>query len=79
MSISILDKSLIIDIFYDEFASDFDDNICIRFKENCPADEKILKSDITNIYITPEEACLLQLTLQRAVKKQRATCQEESA
>lgn len=79
MSISILDKSLVIDIYYDESDSEFDDDICIRFKEDCPEDEKIFENDITNIYITPEQACLLQLALQRAIKKHQTTCQEGSA
>lgn len=78
MSIPILDNSLIIDIYFDESIRDFDDDICIRFKEVCPADEKIFKSDITNIYLTPEQACLLQLALQRAIKDQHTTCPETS-
>ena len=76
MSISILDNSIKIEIYYDESISDFDDDICIRLKEECPVDEKILISDITNIYITPEQACLLQLALQRALKDHRAICVE---
>ena len=71
MAISLLENSLRVNIFFDDSASDYDDNICIRFVEECPEDEKLLKSGITNMYITPEQACLLILDLKRAMAHHR--------
>ena len=76
MSISLLDNSLKVDVFFDVSDSDFDDDICIRFVEDCPEDEKLFRADETNIYITPEQACLLVLALQRAMEVYRSSCQE---
>lgn len=74
MSISLLDDSLIVDVFIDETDAGFEDNICIRLVEDCPEDEKLLKADETNVYITPDEACLLILALQRAMDSYRQSC-----
>ncbi len=67
MSVLLLDNSLKVDIFFEESDLDYDDNICISFSEDCPEDEKIFRVDETNIYITPDQACLLLLALQRAM------------
>ena len=76
MPVSLLDNSLNVGIYFEESDSDFEDDICISFSEDCPADEKIFRADETNIYITPDQACLLLLALQRAMENYRATCQE---
>lgn len=76
MPISLLDNSLSVDIYFEESDQDFDDDICISFTEDCPDDEKIFRADETNIYITPDQACLLLLALQRAMDKYRSSCQE---
>ena len=56
MTISLLDGSLKVGVFFDKGDHEFEDNICICFKENCPEEEKILYAGETNIYITPEQA-----------------------
>ena len=76
MSVSLLDNSLKVGIYFEESDSDFEDDICISFSEDCPVDEKIFRADETNIYITPDQACLLLLALQRAMENYRASCQE---
>lgn len=76
MSVLLLDDSLKVDIYFEESDHDFEDDICISFTEDCPAEEKILRADETNIYITPDQACLLLLTLQRAMENYRSSCQE---
>ena len=76
MSVSLLDNSLKVDIYFEESDREFEDDICISFSEDCPADEKIFRVDETNIYITPDQACLLMLALQRAMEKYRSSCQE---
>ncbi|MGW8179838.1 MAG: hypothetical protein ACWGQW_13920, partial [bacterium] len=76
MSISLLDNSLTVDIYFEETDQEYEDDICISFSEDCPDDEKIFKADETNIYITPDQACLLVLALQRAMESYRSSCQE---
>jgi len=76
MSISLLDDSLKVDIYFEESDREFDDDICISFVENCPEEEKVFRVDETNLYITPDQACLLLLALQRAMETYRASCQE---
>jgi hypothetical protein len=76
MSISLLDNSLKVTVYFEESDRDFEDDICISFEEDCPAEEKIFRADETNIYITPDQACLLVLALQRAMESYRSSCQE---
>lgn len=76
MSISLFDGSLKITIFFEESDRDYDDDICIQLIEKCPDDEKVLKFDETNIYITPDKAGLLILALQRALDSYRESNQE---
>jgi hypothetical protein len=76
MSLQLLEKTLSVDIYFDESDREFDDDICIRFKEDCPPEEKLFRADETNIYITPDQACLLVLALQRALESYRSSAQE---
>ncbi len=69
MSISLLDNSLKVSIYFDRTDSDYDDNICVCVKEDCPENERLMKAGETNIYVTPEEAGLLILELQKAIEK----------
>ncbi len=78
MSVLLLDKSLQVSIFLDESDAEYEDNICIRLVEDCPEDEKLLKADETNIYVTPDEVCLLVLHLQRALQAYRNSCEDET-
>ena len=76
MSILLVDGGLKVKIFYDESDREFDDDICIQIIEDCPEDERVLKFDETNLFITPDQACLLILALQRAMDNDRESCQE---
>ncbi|MFL7840446.1 MAG: hypothetical protein ACK2T4_06180 [Candidatus Promineifilaceae bacterium] len=76
MSVILFDGGLTVKIFYDETDSEYEDAVCIQMIEDCPEDEKVLKFDETNLYITPDQACLLILALQRAMDNYRDTCQE---
>ncbi len=76
MSILLLDGGLKVSIFYDESDREFEDDICIQLVEDCPEDERLLKFYESNIYITPDQACLLILALQRAMESYRDSCQE---
>ncbi|UCC52619.1 MAG: hypothetical protein JSV68_01365 [Anaerolineaceae bacterium] len=76
MPVSLLENSLKVDIFFEESDQDFEDDICISIKEDCPDEEKIFRADETNIFVTPDQACLLVLALQRALENYRSSCQE---
>ncbi|MFO7662720.1 MAG: hypothetical protein R6X18_09015 [Chloroflexota bacterium] len=65
--ITLLDGSLILNIYYEETDSAFEDDICLCFTEDCPEDEKVFKADETSIYLTPEQAALIVLELNRAI------------
>lgn len=74
-TITLLDGSLKISIYYDEADKEFDDDICVRFEEDCPEDEKLFKADEVSIYITPEQAALIVLELNRAMQAYRRDSQ----
>ncbi len=76
MSVLLLDNSLKVDIYFEESDREYEDDICISFSEDCPEEEKIFRVDETNIYITPDQACLLLLALKRAMEHYRSSCQE---
>jgi hypothetical protein len=76
MSVALLDGGLKIEIFFEESDREFDDDICIQIVEDCPEDERVLRFDETNLYVTPDQACLLVLALQRAMDEYRASNQE---
>ena len=67
--LNLLDNSLQVSVFYERTDSDFDDNICIRFREECPEDEKLFKAGETNIFLTPDQANQFALRLIEAAKQ----------
>lgn len=74
-AITLLDGSLQLSIFLDQFDLIYDDNICLCFREDCPEEEKFLKADETSIYLTPEQAALMLLELTRVLNEYRANLQ----
>lgn len=74
MAVYILDKSLKIEIFFENEDSAYQDNVCISIVEECPDEEKLFCSDETNIYISPEQACALAKALVSA-----ARCSQEKS
>jgi hypothetical protein len=69
MSISLLDGSLKMDVFYDCKDSQFDDHICLKIVEDCPEEEKIFYAGETNIYLTSEQARQISDALRNAIQK----------
>jgi hypothetical protein len=66
-AIYMIDGSLKLSIYHEVVDSAFDDDICLRFQEDCPEDEKLFKADEICIYLTPEEAALVVLEINRAL------------
>ena len=70
-AITLLDDSLKLSIFYDTQDNEFEDAICLSFREDCVEDEKVLSADEVNIYLTPQQAALIVLELNRALEDAR--------
>ncbi len=69
MAIELLDGTLQVGVFFENKDNEFEDNICICFKEDCPEDEKIFYAGETNIYITPDQARELADQLTKAAEQ----------
>ena len=63
MKIELLGGCLVMDIFFEENDSEFDDNVCLRFTEPCSTEEWLFKVGETNIFLTAVEARQVAQTL----------------
>lgn len=72
MTITLLDGSLRVTIYYSEEDRGYEDNICISILEDCPKDEKLFIGDESHIFITPEQARRLAKALLAAVAASEA-------
>lgn len=68
MILLLLDESLKLDVFYDTEDVQYEDNICLRFEEDCPENERLFRHDQTNMYITPAQAVALANALLKAAR-----------
>jgi hypothetical protein len=67
MTITLLDGSLKVDVFFDCKDSQFEDHICLKIVEDCPENEKIFYAGETNIYLTAKQAQQISDALLKAV------------
>jgi hypothetical protein len=70
-AITLLDNSLKLTIYYDDNDSEFEDNICLHFVEDCPEAERLFRIEDTSFYVTAEQAGLMVLQLSRALEAAR--------
>lgn len=70
-AITLLDNSLKLTIYYDDNDSEYEDNICLHFQEDCPEAERLFRVEDTSFYITAEQAALIVLELSRALEVAR--------
>lgn len=68
MEIQLLGGELIVNICFENSDKEFDDNICLSFKEPCLDDARIFRAEETNLYITPHEARELAEILLKAAE-----------
>lgn len=68
MALYLLDDTLSVEVFYEPSDGQFPDNVCLRLWESCPAEEKILIADETNVFLTPDQARELAKLLLAAVE-----------
>ncbi len=78
MGFKILDNSLEIDVFYETGDIHFDDNLCLRFTEECSEDERLFLAEDTHIYLTIQEAEKFQHALENAIVQAKACHQNNS-
>ena len=69
MAIYLLDNSLKVEIFYECTDCDYPDNVTVRITEDCPEDEKLLRADQVNLFLTPDEARRLAFALLSAAEQ----------
>jgi hypothetical protein len=77
MEILILDDTLKIAVYYERQDAEFSDNICISFDEDCPDDERIFRANVTNIYLTCEQARKIALALYNAAEISSMECDQD--
>lgn len=74
MTISLLDDSLKVNIYFEVNDCEFVDNVCVSFLEECPDDEKVFHGDETNLYLTPQQARQLASALLHASEDSEKYC-----
>ena len=72
--IHLLDDSLSVEIYHEGCDKEYKDNICVRIIESCPAEERLLRFEETNLFLTAVQAEALMKALQVALK-QAMDCQ----
>ena len=68
MILLLLDESLKVEVFFDTEDDQYEDNVCMRFEEDCPESERLFRHDQTNVYITVAQATALAHALLKAAR-----------
>lgn len=71
MAVLLLDDTLSIEIYYECDDCDWEDNITVRLREDCPPEERLLRVEETNIFLTRAQALALAEALLEAVAASR--------
>lgn len=79
MVVYLLDDSVQVKVFYEKKDCSFEDNICVSFHEDCPEEEKIFISEVTNIYLTCNQARQLAQALEKAIAESQKDCKEKGS
>jgi len=74
MTISLIDNSLKVNIFFEISNCEFGDNVCFQIIENCPDDEKVFRADETNLYLTAAQTRQLVAALLKAAEESEEFC-----
>lgn len=70
-TITLLDGSLTLKVYRDQRDAAYEDSICLCFIEDSREEEMLFRVDETSIYLTPEQAALLVLELNRVLEAYR--------
>lgn len=66
--ILLVDETLRVVVFYEAQDKDFADNVCLCIEEDCPEEERLFREQITNLFLTREQARRLAEALLQAVE-----------
>ncbi len=77
MTVLLLDGTLLVNVRFCVEDGDFEDNIGVSIREECPDDERIFRANETNISLTPKEAIRLAALLLDAAEKSLADRETE--
>ncbi len=69
MTITLLNGCMQLDVFYETEDQPFSDNICVRIRETCPEEERLMRAEESNIFITPQDACSVANALLKAARR----------
>ena len=56
MAVKILDDTITFEAFIDHEDGGSEDEVCLRFTETCPEEEKVFYGGENNLYVTREQA-----------------------
>lgn len=67
MAVKILDNTITFEAFVDNDDAEFEDDVCLRFTETCPEEEKVFYAGESNLYVTREQARKIALEILKAL------------
>ena len=67
MAVKILDDSITFEAFVDHEDAGFEDDICLRFTETCPEEEKVFYGGENNLYVTRDQARQIAVEILKAL------------
>lgn len=71
MVVLLLDDTLSVEVYYECDDCDWEDNIILRVREDCPEDERLFRMEETNILLTRDQAMALADALHQAIAHSR--------
>ena len=74
MTITLLDGTLKVNIFFEQNDCRYGDNVCLCVFEKCPDDEKVFRGDETNLYLTPRQARKIAAAFLQAAEESEKYC-----
>jgi len=66
--ILLVDETLRVVVFYDTADKGFEDNVCLCIAEDCPEEERLFREEVTNLYLTRDQARRVAEALLKAVE-----------
>ncbi len=77
MTISLIDGTLKVNVYFEQIDCDYGDNVCLSIVEKCPDDEKVFRGDETNLYLTVKQARKLASALVNAAEDSEKYCSQK--
>ena len=68
MAVKILEDSLTFEAFIDHEDAGFEDDVCLRFTETCPEEEKVFYGGENNLYVTRDQALKIAMEILKALE-----------